>query len=528
MSRRKQAGYADLNASSKPLNISRAKVFMCSSQAARAGVYPGMRLTEAQAQCSHLIWRQCEDKLYIQAQHQLIKELVACSPRVSVTENGVFLLDASGLERLGGESKLCRDVLKAASRCGYVEGRIGVADSAFAALVASRHKTRRWLVVPPRQDQLFLRPLTVDHLPLNPELRELLHELGIKSMGELAALPAEDLSERFAVDGKRAHELARGIDDSQPSLPPIEQQFITSIDVGGAIESLNDTLFLFKSMLDRLSIQLKQRMLCADELSVSFFNDNDKFDQRTIQLIKPANGAKFLVDVIRLTLESKPLMREFTALEVLVTRVCNENWQQPKLEIDADVFSLDTELDPMEKESALLLLQRFRARVGEQSLVCPAANDEYFADNAGVWLPVLKTRSDASELQAISDTGLSDESGLPITVQHLPANARFIFDRTGMNGLSNDLVIKRISPPESVMVRLNAEGRPLALTHHGQWHHVMQITAPECLSGHWWQEPVRRSSYVVLISRNQESRPLMASLIHDSETDKWLLEGLFD
>src|SRR5580700_10476827 len=80
VARRKQTGYADLNASSKPLNISRAKVFMCSAQAAKSGVYPGMRLTEAQAECSNLSWRECDDKLYGQAQQQLINELVACSP----------------------------------------------------------------------------------------------------------------------------------------------------------------------------------------------------------------------------------------------------------------------------------------------------------------------------------------------------------------------------------------------------------------------------------------------------------------
>ena len=501
---------------------------MCSTEAAKAGVYPGMRLPEARAECAELIWRECNDKLYTQAANKLLNELVSCSPRVSVKHPGIFLLDASGLQRLGGESKLCREILKLASRCGYVDGQVGIADSAFAALVATRC-TQRWFIVQPGRDQFFLEPLPIAHLPLSNELRELLTELGIRNMGQLARLPANMLCERFGKEGQLMHELAHGIDSSQPSLPPIERSLEASIEIGGPIESLNDTLFLFKSMLDRLSVELKQQGLCADELLVSFYNDNDKFDQRNIQLIRPSNSSKFLLEIIRLTLESKPLQREFTGLRVAVISFCKESWEQSQFQVNAASLMESGDNDPMESESALLLLQRFRARVGENALVCPAASDDYFVDKAGVWIPALKSKKNVVGAEAIPDGWIDLNDPAPNTVQPLPVNADYVLERTGGRaGLTSSFVMKRVLAPQPALVRLDQQSCPVAITDRGQWYRVLHITAPECLSGHWWEQTVRKSYYLALIERDKQSGSRLVSLVYNLESNDWQIECIFD
>lgn len=501
---------------------------MCSAEAAKSGVYPGMKLPEARAECADLIWRECNEKLYAQAANKLLNDLVSCSPRVSLQQPGIFLLDASGLQRLGGESKMCREILKLASRCGYVDGQVGIADSAFAALVATRCKTRRWFIVKPGTDKSFLEPLPITHLPLSGELRELLSELGIRNMGQLAQLPANMLCERFGQEGQLMHNLACGLDNHQPSLPPIEKSLEAAIEIGGPIESLNDTLFLFKSMLDRLSGELRQQALCADELLVSFYNDNDKFDERNIQLIRPSNSAKFLVEIIRLTLESKPLQREFTGLRVAVVSSCQENWEQSQLQVNAATLMESGDNDPMESETALLLLQRFRTRVGEDALVCPAASDDHFIDKAGVWVPAIKGKTHALGAEAIAD-GLIAGDHSTNTVSALPVNAGYVLERIGStNGLNTSFVMKRLLAPRPALVRLDQQSRPMAVTHHGQWHHVLSITAPERLSGHWWDETVRKSYYVALIERDKQSGAKLVSLVYNLASKDWQIEGVFD
>ncbi len=70
----------------------------------------------------------------------------------------------------------------------------------------------------------FLAPLPVSLLRTRPELQalpEILEQLGIRTLGELAALPSRSLAERFGHPGLLALDLARGRDtELEPRRPP--------------------------------------------------------------------------------------------------------------------------------------------------------------------------------------------------------------------------------------------------------------------------------------------------------------------
>src|SRR5271170_1450770 len=105
----------------------RTSIFMCSAEAERKDIHPGMRLSEARALCADLIWRESDNKLYMDAQNKLIQALLSCTPKVGAMHGiaGTFILDASGLAYMGGESKFCSNVLRLCGRSGFVDGRIG-------------------------------------------------------------------------------------------------------------------------------------------------------------------------------------------------------------------------------------------------------------------------------------------------------------------------------------------------------------------------------------------------------------------
>src|SRR3954468_24668991 len=102
----------DPSLKSKPFIImsgkgNRALVVMCSEEALRHQIFPGMKLSEAKAACADLLWRDYDDHLYREAQKKLSRQLISCSPKVTALEPGTFLLDAHGLAYLGGEEKMC-------------------------------------------------------------------------------------------------------------------------------------------------------------------------------------------------------------------------------------------------------------------------------------------------------------------------------------------------------------------------------------------------------------------------------------
>ncbi len=492
------------------------KIVACSIQASKEYIQPGMRLSEARAICGDLISLSYDTKLYEEAQTEIARQLINLSPRVSGFEPGIFLLDASGLSHLGGESRFAANALKILSRLSYLDAKVGIADSAFAASVATHLKDRRWHMVPSGTDKKFISPMPVEYLPLSVESVEILRDLGIKTIGDFAGLSLTSVAERFSEEGRRAHELALGLDHRRPTLPQVFKDRQCSMEIGAPIDSLNQTLFILKSLIDRLTADLKRDGLCAEELSVSFFNEDDLFDERPIKLIAPTNSAKFLIEVIKLSLETTKLQREFTGVRISVQRFCGETWQQSHLSISDHAVDEQLELS----EPSMLLLQRLTTRLGEGKVVQPQASDGYGLAGNGCWMPVIDTKA-RSVKRTVAET--YKQAIAPLDVD-------YILKRAGASGLVSNLVLKKPPEPVKVMVELK-DGRPASLAYCGHWYRISLITTPECLSGFWWDKMIRNSYYVAMIQPSQKSEiseSLVVLLAKEHIQETWQIEGVYD
>lgn len=506
---------AEGSKSTDQINLSRARVFMCSDLASKKSVVAGMKWPEACATCANLSWRQCDSKSYREAQKNIVNELVVCSPRVSAREPGIFIIDADGMQRLGGEGKLCRDLLKLISKLGYTNGNIGVADSAFAAMVASRSRNR-WYIIPPGKDKEFLNPLSISHLSLDLDLQNVLVDLGIKSMGHLAHIPAENVADRFGAEAINAQQLVLGFDKVQPNIPVADRKFDASVEIDGPIESLNQTVFLLKSMLDHLQNKLQKEGYFAEELLLQFFNDDELFYSRPVKLVRPSYNSKFLLEVLRLTIEAHPLLREFTAIRLEVARFCKESFQQINAEVEQDLYANTS-------EQQTNLLQKFLSRLGENSLVRPVPNDQHSPDLSGIWSPVFQTNKTTGQIVSSLKLGDSIAGQSAITV-----DVDYIESKIGKRGLASGLVFKQIPNAIPVFVEYS-NGVPKAIAYQGKWHQIVKITASECLSGLWWEEHFQKSYYVALIEPKYESAACMlVLLVRDHLQKLWSIEGVFD
>jgi DNA polymerase-4 len=91
----------------------------------------------------------------------------------------------------------------------------GVAPNKFLAKIASDwRKPDGLFVIKPHQIDRFLLPLPVRKIPgVGPASEKVLHEMAIKTVGDLRQFTDEELCARFGKWGTRLWELARGIDD---------------------------------------------------------------------------------------------------------------------------------------------------------------------------------------------------------------------------------------------------------------------------------------------------------------------------
>jgi protein ImuB len=119
-------------------------------------------------------------------------------------------------------------VLVSARRVLRVPARFGVAPSRFAAVAAaSRARVRRPGIVSGgrKQAREFLSSQPVALLRARPALADLpeaLERLGVKTLGELAALSPAAVADRFGTAGLLAHQLANGGDAALRPRPASE------------------------------------------------------------------------------------------------------------------------------------------------------------------------------------------------------------------------------------------------------------------------------------------------------------------
>jgi protein ImuB len=197
------------------------------------GVHPGMRLGEALARCPQLTLIPPDPAGVADLWERLLVRLESVGAAVEPERPGLVCFDARGLLRLHGGTE---GVLRAARTALRMPARFGIAPSRFAAVAAAtRARTRRPEIVggfggsTPRsgsegreQARAYLAPLPVTLLRARPALADLpesLERLGIRTLGELAALPAAALADRFGRLGLLAYELARGGDSALSPRP---------------------------------------------------------------------------------------------------------------------------------------------------------------------------------------------------------------------------------------------------------------------------------------------------------------------
>jgi nucleotidyltransferase/DNA polymerase involved in DNA repair len=138
---------------------------------------------------------------------RVVEAVESYCPWVATVRPGICSLPARGPARyFGGEDALVRSVTGTASALTTVE--VGVADGLFAAVLAARGG----VIVPAGGTADFLAPFPLGILG-QPDLAELLDRLGIRTLGDFAALPESHVLGRFGSDGVTAHRVARGRSD---------------------------------------------------------------------------------------------------------------------------------------------------------------------------------------------------------------------------------------------------------------------------------------------------------------------------
>jgi protein ImuB len=182
-------------------------------------------------------------------------------PEVEVLRPGMCVLGARGPARyFGGEDALARKIAEAVAAHGF-DCHTGVADGQFAACLAARAaRSARpgdpgapgapGVVVPPGGTRQFLASYPV-HVLAVPGLASQLARLGIRTLGNFAALPARAVAARFGAEGTAVQRVARGQEPRRLAAGPLRADLSAALEFDPPVHA-EPAAFAAKALAEKM------------------------------------------------------------------------------------------------------------------------------------------------------------------------------------------------------------------------------------------------------------------------------------
>lgn len=244
----------------------RGVVTSASYEARAFGIRSAMPIVTAKRLCPHARFVPNDPAAYADFSRRIREVFLSVTPLVEPLSLDEAFLDVSGSVKLFGPPTEIAALIKEKIAELGLACTVGVAPNKFLAKLASTTAKPDGLkVVRPDEVTTWLHPQPVTALwGVGPQTAEALRRLGLKTVGDIAALSLRTLQRGVGDSlGAHLHALARGLDD-RPVVPEeparsvgSEETFAADLDDGSQI--LREVLRLS----DRTAGRLRARGLCG-------------------------------------------------------------------------------------------------------------------------------------------------------------------------------------------------------------------------------------------------------------------------
>jgi protein ImuB len=505
--------------------------------AREAGVLPGMKRRAARATCPQALVLEAD------ADHETgLFELVAAAvdtvaAGVDVLRPGVLLMAARGPARhRGGEQALAEAIIDAVADLTGWDASVGIADGPFAALLASAPGR----IVHPGRSADYLAPHPITLLREAPTMQgaaatglaspadpaediDLLQRLGIATLGDLAALPAAAVADRFGPHVAALHLLARGQEPAPPAAHHPTQPVLVETALETPLVRADQAAFIARPLAEQLHTQLVERGLVCTRLRIVARTENGQEMERTWRH-DGALRVPDVVDRIRWQCDGWLTRARLGGPETgAITRITLEPLQlTPAGENTPALWGSAGE----SAQRAQRAFARVQALLGEEAVQVPVpVGGRLLADEvrlvpwrserpqpvAGPWPGSLPRPVPATVFHSPPPVTLRDAEGNPVVV-------------TARGLLSAPPVLLQIDAPGAPpLERRGLRGGSIAT--------VLAHSAPALIDERWWTPEAVRGARLQLVVRADDASTAGAeetAVLALSRTGRWALEGLYE
>ena len=389
----------------------------------------------------------------------------------------LLLLDSSGTGTLFGSAEsYAHGLRRALRRAGFPAG-IGAAPNAEAALLLARSTDR---IVCADRDSVRgrLAGLPVSLLPCDARTQAVLARWGIRTLGELAALPEAALISRLGQQGRRLQQLARG--EAEHLLVPEEPEFTLSetAALDSPLELLDSLLFVLSPMLEAVLRKARERALALRSVRLTLELERGEPHSLAVRPAAPTQNREVLLKLLNLQLQARP------PVSGIVRVTLQAEAAEPPIAQRGLFQTQFPEPDRLE-----LLLARLRSIAGEGNVGSPKLRNSHGED--AFTLAPFRPRLQAEK-----------------TAELVPSR----------------LAVRMFRPPQPARVTCR-DSRPCAMFWQGARLAIASAAGPWHSSGSWWDGEAWDHDLWDVVTSN----PVQAlRLRQDHASATWTVVGFYD
>ncbi|MBF7083028.1 DNA polymerase IV [Desulfallas sp. Bu1-1] len=272
----------------------RGVVAAASYEARKFGVRSAMPMATAIKLCPGLIVAPANHKKYREVSSSVMDIFHYYTPLVEPLSLDEAFLDVAGSERLfGSPVEIGAEIQRRIKNELQLSASVGIGPNKFIAKLASGYKKPGGFTVIPQEKVLdFLSPLPVEKMwGIGDKTAESLKRMGIKTIGQLRALPLKLLEEKFGKHGKLMCDFARG-EDPRPVEPQREVKSMgKEVTFAGDVANLEELRQTLRELAEKVARRLRRENLKSGSVTLKIKYPDLRLITRTENLPEPTNLA---------------------------------------------------------------------------------------------------------------------------------------------------------------------------------------------------------------------------------------------
>jgi protein ImuB len=404
------------------------------------------------------------------------------SPHIQEASEGTscaFVLDIAGSDRLFGPPEQLAERLRAALAAAGFRASIAISANYHVARMKAAH-CRGITMIAVGTEANAVAGLPVAALRLDEEHAETFALWGIRTLGELAALPEADLVARLGAQARTWSALARGAAEHvfEPIAPAFALEEFCKFET--PVEQVDALLFVGARMIDSLASRASARALALASLTVRMKLEGGGCHERMIRPALPSIDRKFLLKLLQLEIAAHPPQAAVAALTLAADAGQSS---QVQLGLFAPQTPEPSRLD--------VTLARLKAIVGGDRVGSPVLEDTH--------------RADGFRLEGFSVGGKAKAMEKP--------TARF--------------ALRRVRPPALVSVVLRAM-KPVAFRDRESRFEITAAYGPWRTGGCWWSTDVWDGEEWDVLAVESSGASVACVLTCERTCNAWRLEAFYD